>query len=68
MVETITAQAWCASVKRLGATELDVVPSDGANHLAELLPLLDGCTIRGVRLQQGRFDELFRNMTQGVAA
>jgi len=68
LVANITDQPWCASVARLGDTRVDVLPSDGANHLAELLPLLAGCTIRDIRLQQGRFDELFRSMTQGVAA
>ncbi len=64
----ITQQPWCASITRLGPNEIDVAPSDGANHLAELLPLLSDCAIRDIRLQEGRFDELFRTMTQGVAA
>jgi ABC-2 type transport system ATP-binding protein len=68
LVETIVGQDWCASAARIGDTEINVVPADGANHLAELLPLLEGRTIRSVRLQEGRFDELFRTMTQGVAA
>jgi ABC-2 type transport system ATP-binding protein len=67
-VAAITEQPWCASVARLGDHEIDVRPDDGANHLAELLPLLSGCSIRSIRLQEGRFDELFRSMTQGVAA
>ena len=68
LVATISEQPWCASVTRLGDNGIDVVPSDGANHLAELLPLLADCDIRDIRLQEGRFDELFRSMTQGVAA
>jgi ABC-2 type transport system ATP-binding protein len=68
LVSRVTDQPWCEAVHRRGDTEIDVVPADGGNHLAELLPLLEDHAIRGIHLQEGRFDELFRSMTQGVAA
>lgn len=68
IVATITEQPWCASIASLADDRIDVVPADGANHLADLLPLLAGCELHDIRLQEGRFDELFRNMTEGVAA
>jgi len=68
LVEAIAGQPWCASVARRGDDGFDVVPSDGGNHVPELLPLLEGSTIRRLHLQEGRFDELFRQLTKGVAA
>jgi len=68
LITTIADQPWCERVERRGESSFDVVPSDGGNHLPELLGLLDGRVVQSVHLQQGRFDELFRNMTQGVAA
>jgi len=68
LLAKIGDQPWCGAVARRGESSFDVVPSDGDNHLPELLPLLEGRTIHSVHLQEGRFDELFRSMTQGVAA
>jgi len=68
LITKIGEQFWCETVERRGESSFDVVPSDGENHLPELLPLLEGRAVHSVHLQEGRFDELFRNMTQGVAA
>jgi len=68
LITTISEQYWCETVNRLDESGFDVIPSDGANHLPDLLPLLDGRGIHSVHLQEGRFDELFRSMTQGVSA
>jgi len=68
LITKIGEQFWCETVERRGESSFDVVPSDGENHLPELLPLLEGRAVHSVHLQEGRFDELFRSMTQGVAA
>ena len=34
----------------------------------ELLELLEGREVQSIHLKEGRFDELFRNLTQGVSA
>jgi ABC-2 type transport system ATP-binding protein len=68
LIMVIGEQAWCRTVVRRGESGFDVVPADGGNHLPELLPLLEGRIIHSVHLQEGRFDELFRSMTQGVSA
>jgi ABC-2 type transport system ATP-binding protein len=67
LFRAISEQPWCGAVERRDGSLFDVVPSDGDNHMEELLPLLEGRTIRSVHLQEGRFDELFRSMTQGVS-
>jgi ABC-2 type transport system ATP-binding protein len=66
LVERIGEQPWCAAVDRRSEQVFDVLPADGSNHLPELLPMLEGCQVHSVHLQEGRFDELFRNLTQGV--
>ena len=68
LIMMIGQQSWCETVERRGESSFDVVPADGENHLPELLPLLEGCSIHSIHLQEGRFDELFRSMTQGVSA
>ncbi len=68
LTTVIGEQSWCEAVERRGEATFDVVPSDGENHLPELLTLLEGRDLHSVHLQEGRFDELFRSMTQGVSA
>jgi len=68
LVNRIVEQSWCQTIERRGESTFDVFPSDGDNHLPELLPLLEGHSIHSIHLQEGRFDELFRSMTQGVSA
>jgi ABC-2 type transport system ATP-binding protein len=68
LIADITAEPWCATVERRDESSFDVTPADGANHLPELLPLLEGREIHSVHLQEGRFDELFRRVTQGVSS
>jgi ABC-2 type transport system ATP-binding protein len=68
LITAIGEQYWCGTIERRGESSFDVVPEDGGNHLPELLPLLEGHTIHSIHLQEGRFDELFRRMTQGVSA
>jgi ABC-2 type transport system ATP-binding protein len=68
LIAGIEGAPWCAAVERHGSSSFDVLPADGANHLPELLPLLEGVSIHSVHLQEGRFDELFRSMTQGAGS
>ena len=68
LMTRIREQDWCSTVESHGESSFDVIPSDGGNHLPELLPLLEGRTIHSVHLKEGRFDELFRNMTREVSA
>jgi len=68
MVARIERTPWCARVDVSAPTAFEVVPADGANHLAEVLDLLQGCGVEGVQLCEGRLDDVFRELTQGVAA
>ena len=62
-----TAQ-WCERVERWADTMLDVYPRSGENHLDELMELVSGTQIHSIHLQEGRFDEYFREITRGIAA
>ena len=59
---------WCERVERFAETMVDVYPREGENRLDELLSLLADVEIHGVHLQEGRLDELFREITKGIAA
>jgi len=60
--------AWCDRVERWADTMLDVYPQSGENHLDELMALVAGMEIHSVHLQEGRFDDYFREITRGIAA
>ena len=64
----VEAAAWCNRVERWSETMLDVYPERGENHLDELMELVAGLDIHSVHLQEGRFDEYFREITRGIAA
>lgn len=64
----LEAQPWCDRVERYAETMIDVYPVDGENRLRELLAEIGDQEIHGVQLQEGRFDDLFREITKGVAA
>ncbi len=76
VIPRIQEQEWCRQVTSVSASDGDgdggsgfeVFPSDGANHMPELYKLLDGLAIRSVHLQEGRLNELFRSLTEGVCA
>ncbi len=59
---------WCESAAMLEDGRLEIRPRDGQNCLAEVLELLGPCAISDVDVHQGRLDDLFREVTQGVAA
>jgi ABC-2 type transport system ATP-binding protein len=64
----IEAAPWCQRVERWSDTMMDVYPHGGENHLDDLMELVGGLEIHSVHLQEGRFDELFREITRGIAA
>ncbi len=66
--ERVESAAWCDRVERFADTMLDVYPAGGENRLDELMSLLGGTELHGVHLQEGRLDELFREITKGIAA
>jgi ABC-2 type transport system ATP-binding protein len=72
LIPEVTARveeaAWCDRVERWADTMLDVYPQRGENHLDELMALVEGMEIHSVHLQEGRFDDYFREITRGIAA
>ena len=62
----IEAEPWCARVERQSASTIDIYPEGGENHLMKLLDLVKDLEIQDVRLQEGRLEDLFRNVTEGV--
>ncbi len=63
----LEALPWCERVERHGLTAYDIYPRNGENHLMELLDQIKDAPIQDVRLQEGRLDDLFRVVTEGVA-
>ena len=61
-------QPWCERVEMAGERLLDVYPESGETHLAELPKLLEGFEINGIHQREGSLDEVFREVTKGVAA
>ncbi|MCP3958512.1 MAG: ABC transporter ATP-binding protein [bacterium] len=64
----IEAEPWCARVETYSASTIDVHPEGGENHLMKLLDLVKELPIQDVRLQEGRLEDLFRKITEGVSA
>ncbi len=68
LFERIEAQDWCSRVEVLGDAAVEVHPRDGENRLAEILALTQGAEVTLIDRHEGRLDDLFRDLTQGVAA
>jgi ABC-2 type transport system ATP-binding protein len=68
LASIVEAQSWCERVSRYADTILDIYPRGGENHLDDLLQLVDHLEVHSVHLQEGRFNELFREITKGIAA
>ncbi|MEJ2086736.1 MAG: ATP-binding cassette domain-containing protein [Acidobacteriota bacterium] len=66
--QRVESAEWCDRVEQFADTMLDIYPVGGENKLDDLLRLLEGTEIHGVQLQEGRLDELFREITKGIAA
>ena len=63
----IEAQEWCSRVEMHSASAMDIYPEGGGNHLMDVLDLVQDAPIQDVRLQEGRLEDLFRRMTEGLA-
>jgi len=68
LIKEIEDQAWCDRIERRTDTEFKVIPNQGENHLADLMVHLRDIELHSVHLQEGRLDELFKSVTQGVCA
>lgn len=68
LVASVESASWCERVERWSDTMLDVYPRGGENHLDDLMEVAAGIDIHSVHLQEGRFDEYFREITEGIAA
>ncbi len=68
LAERLRDQAWCAQVTEPSEHVLDVHPVEGENHLGDVLAVAEGNAIESVHLEEGRLDDLFRELTEGVAA
>ncbi len=63
----LEAEPWCERVETSSDATFDVYPVGGENHLIDLLELVKDLPLQDVRLQEGRLDDLFREVTEGVA-
>ena len=63
----LEAQDWCSRVEMHSASAMDIYPAGGGNHLMDVLDLVQDAPIQDVRLQEGRLEDLFRNVTEGLA-
>jgi ABC-2 type transport system ATP-binding protein len=68
LISKIEEQEWCSRVERLADDAYQVLPNDGENHLEELHGITEGVPVRSVHLQEGRLEDVFRHLTQGVCA
>jgi len=68
LVRNIEQQAWCSRIDRESPTRITIHPRDGNNHLNELMELARDAKVESVHLQEGRLEDVFRKMTEGVAA
>jgi ABC-2 type transport system ATP-binding protein len=68
LVRNIEQQAWCSRIDRESPTRITIHPQDGNNHLTELMEMVRDTKIESVHLQEGRLEDLFRKLTEGVAA
>ncbi len=63
----LEAQPWCSRVEMHSASAMDIYPEGGGNHLMDVLDLVQDAPIQDVRLQEGRLEDLFRKVTEGLA-
>ena len=70
LVRTLEGHDWCARVETFSEAlgpVIEVYPENGENRLPEILAAADGVRLESVHQQEGRLDELFREVTQGVS-
>ncbi len=63
----LEAQDWCSRVEMHSSSTMDIYPEGGGNHLMDVLDTVQDAPIQDVRLQEGRLEDLFRKMTEGLA-
>ena len=68
LTDRISELDWCERVVLDTDTRFEVFPKDQASHLADLMPLLEGVGIEGITVQEGRLEDLFRDITEGACA
>ena len=68
VVAALSAAAWCAAARVLPNGEVEVEPYNGEKRLNDVLETVGERRIADVRVREGRLDELFREVTRGVAA
>ncbi len=68
MVRSIRELPWCGRVNLTGGNRLEILPEDRENHLMELLEVVGESKLDSVQLLEGRLDDLFREVTEGVCA
>ncbi|HVS13417.1 MAG TPA: ABC transporter ATP-binding protein [Thermoanaerobaculia bacterium] len=59
---------WCESAAMLENGRLEIRPRDGQNRLADVLRAIGDRGVKDVRVAEGRLEDLFRQVTKGVAA
>ena len=67
LARRLASLPWCERVESPTQAEITVIPRNGENHLADLLEEVKGVPLAGVHLEEGRLDDLFRDITQGVS-
>lgn len=67
LAASLAEQDWCERVDELSPTKYQIVPVGGENRLADILDLAKDVPLTGVHQEEGRLDELFRHMTEGVS-
>ena len=68
VTDRIAAEPWCDKLIRETETRFEVYPKDQQSHLSELMPLLNGAKVQSITVQEGRLDDMFREITEGVCA
>ncbi|RMH17400.1 MAG: ABC transporter ATP-binding protein [Acidobacteria bacterium] len=68
LLDRIRQEPWCDRLALRSPLLVDVYPQGGENHLAELLEVIKEAPISSIHLQEGRLDDVFRDITEGVAA
>jgi len=68
LLETIENASWCDHLEKETETQFAVFPVKGENHMSDLMSLIKETELHSIHLQEGRLDELFKAMTQGVCA
>ncbi len=66
--QRLSEQPWCVGVDAPAEAVLEIRPRDGGNYLQQTLDLVRGTELDGIELLEGRLNDLFRELTKGVAA